>query len=101
MLKALKQLVNLFLVNGYAFGGDVSIVSENLGIVGASGTKFVISLNAPATVWGGKILQKEGATLSNNFILKAATEFINRVGYSVTSSVKYDGTKEEIVITIA
>ena len=102
LLAALKQLVNLFLVNGYAFGGKVSIASEkNMSIAGASGTKFLISLSAPATIWGGRILQMEGATLSNNFVLKAATELINRAGYAVASSIKYDGSTEEITITIA
>jgi hypothetical protein len=101
LLAALKQLVNLFLVNGYAFGGNVSISSENMSIAGASGTKFLISLNAPATIWGGRILQMEGATLSNNFVLKVATELINRAGYAVASSIKYDGSIEEISITIA
>jgi hypothetical protein len=93
ILAAVRQLVNLFLLNGYALGGSVSMTNEN-------GTKIVISLNSPATLWGGKILQSEGAKLSNNFLLKAATELIKRAGYSSSSSVKYDATSEDITISI-
>lgn len=100
MLSSLQQLVNLFLINGYAFGGSVSIASENMGLPGATGTKFLISLNGPATLWGGKILQQEGAKLSNNFVQKVATELIHRAGYASSSSVKYDGTSEEMLIRI-
>ncbi len=101
LLAALRQLVNIFLISGYAFGGSVSIASENLSRLDASGTKFLISLNAPATIWGGRILQTQGSTLSNDFVLKVATELINRAGYAIASSIKYDGTIEEIAITIS
>jgi K+-transporting ATPase c subunit len=49
LLAALKQLVNLFLVNGFAFGGNVSIIAEGVDPSNAKGAKFSISLNAPAT----------------------------------------------------
>lgn len=94
ILATVRQLVNIFLINGYAMGGSVSMSKEN-------GTKIVISLNSPATLWGGKILQSERAKLNNNFLLKAAMELVNRAGYySASSSIKYDGTSEEITITI-
>lgn len=94
ILATVRQLVNVFLINGYAMGGSVSMSKEN-------GTKIVISLNSPATLWGGKILQSERAKLNNNFLLKAAMELVNRAGYySASSSIKYDGTSEEITITI-
>ncbi len=67
----------------------------------ASGAKFLISLNAPAMAWGGRILQMERATVSNDFVLKAATELIRRAGYTLSSSIKYEGTDEEISITIS
>ena len=101
LLGALKQLVNLFLVNGYAFGGSVSLASESTSPLDARGAKFSILLNAPATLWGGKILQKEKARLSNSFLQKAATELIFRAGYISSSSVKYEGTDEYISITIS
>jgi hypothetical protein len=100
LLKSLKQLIALFLVNGYAFGGSVSIVGEGNG-VSASGAQFSISLIAPATLWGGKILQMQGATLNNDFVLKVAIELVARAGYDIfSSSIKYDGTKEDINFTI-
>jgi hypothetical protein len=42
----------------------------------------------------------ERATVSNDFVLKAATELIRRAGYTLSSSIKYEGTDEEISITI-
>eukprot|EP00980_Cylindrotheca_fusiformis_P020298 scaffold7340_cov128-Cylindrotheca_fusiformis.AAC.1 len=100
LLAALQQLVNLFLVNGYAFGGNASLTAEGTNPWSAKGASFLISLNAPATLWGGKILQKEGAIISNSFVTKAATELIRRSGYEVASSIKYDGTTENISINI-
>jgi hypothetical protein len=100
LLKSLKQLIALFLVNGYAFGGSVSIVAEGSG-VSASGAQFSISLIAPATLWGGKILQMQAATLNNDFVLKVAIELVTRAGYEIfSSSIKYVGTNEEIIFTI-
>ena len=46
------------------------------------------------------MLQAEGATLSNSFVTKAATEVINRAGYEVSSAIKYEGSTENIVLTI-
>jgi hypothetical protein len=77
----------LFLLNGYAMGGSVSI---------SDGNKIIISLSSSATLWGGKILQSEGAKLNNNFLLKAAVELVSRAGYSSSPSVKYEGTSEDI-----
>lgn len=95
---ALQQLVNLFLISGYAFGGDVAMVANDSG--NARGTKFKISLNAPATLWGGQVLQQEGAALSNNFLLKCVTELLARAGYDSTSTTKYEGTTEVITVTV-
>lgn len=124
LLASLKQLVNLFLLSGYAFGGNVSIAKEGESLGSAKGTKFAIRLDAPATrkccmmyrisacihrltdvfvcltVWSGKVLQADGAKLSNSFLTKAATELINRAGYQVSSAIKYEGTSENIAITI-
>lgn len=102
MLASLEQLVNLFLVNGFAFSGSVSIVSDNAATLDASGTKYSIRLTAPATLWGGQALQQEGATLLNDFVFKAARELCYRAGYGVSSSsITYeDGAVEETVFTI-
>jgi hypothetical protein len=93
---ALRQLVNLFLINGYAMGASVSKA-------GAEGSpKIVISLNSPANLWGGRILQSEGAKLDNDFIVKTAMELIRRAGFGASSAtVKYAGAIEEITISVA
>lgn len=100
LLVGLKQLVNLFLVNGYAFNGSVSILSDSRDSTSAAGAKFLLSLNSPATIWSSKILQAEGAKVSNSFLTKAATEFVRHTGYKVSSTIKYDGTTENITIIV-
>ena len=63
--------------------------------------RIIVTLSSPATLWGGKILQSEGAKLNNDFLLKASIELVRRAGYYLASSaVKYDGTSEEITITL-
>lgn len=47
-----------------------------------AGTKFVATLEAPAILWGGRILQLEGDPLSNDFFTKTAVELIRRAGES-------------------
>jgi hypothetical protein len=101
LFASLKQLVNLFLINGFAVSGSVSIVSDNAATIDANGTKYSIRLTAPATLWGGQALQQEGATLLNDFVFKAARELCYRAGYGVSSSsITYAGSVEETVFTI-
>ena len=101
LLAALRQMVSLFLVNGFAFDGAVSTVSETAGSVSASGTRYRITLNAPATIWGGRALQQQRAVLNNDFVLKTAEEISRRAGFEVVSpSISYDGIREEILFTV-
>jgi hypothetical protein len=81
-------------------GGSVSIVPSDSNQVSSSGAKIIISLNAPVTLWGGTILQMEGAALNNDFLQKTVMELLKRAGYLSTSQVKYDGLREELTITI-
>ena len=97
-VKALQQLVNLFLIGGYAFGADVYMEPSSTG--SARGTKYTITLNAPATLWGGEVLQQEGAAVNNSFVLKAVTEFLKRSGSMSSSTIRYDGTKEIDTVTL-
>lgn len=98
LLSGLRQIVTLFLMNGYAFKGDVAM-SDKKG--GGALAKYVVTLSASATLWSGKVLQSEGDPLDNNFLLKTLTEYIRRSGYDNTkSSIKYDGQTEEITITV-
>jgi hypothetical protein len=45
-----------------------------------AGTKMLVTLNAPAILWGGRILQSERDPLSNDFFTKTAVELIGRAG---------------------
>jgi hypothetical protein len=96
LLASIGQLTKLFLVNGFAFDGNVSIVKDD-----SSGTELCISLINPATLWSGKALQRRKADPTNCFILKAACELATRAGLTVaSSSVKYDGNQEKTYIKI-
>ena len=96
---ALKQMVNYFLVNGFALSGSAERVvkSDN----DSNGIQFKMVLNAPATLWGGRALQQQGSDLQNDFLLKAAKEYVTRAGYLVlSSSTKYPGTTQESFLSI-
>jgi hypothetical protein len=98
MLSAFKQLVKLFLVNGFAWDGSAEIEKRGLGL-NASGTQFTITLVTPATLWSGKALQLRRANPINSFILKAANEIARRAGYKTVALVKYEGSKEISTLT--
>jgi hypothetical protein len=99
LLLAIQKLVNLFLINGYAFRADVSMNTSDAN-ANASGTKFVVNLQAPAILWSGMVLQLEKEPLSNDFLLKTMTELFKRAGYTISSSTKFDSRSEEIVVRI-
>ena len=99
ILRAFKQLVMLFLVNGFAWDGNAEIEKRGLGL-DASGTQFTITLTTPATLWSGKALQLRRANPVNSFILKAANEVARRAGYKTVAIVKYEGSKEISTLTI-
>ena len=95
-LASLTQLTKLFLLNGFAFDGNASIVKQD-----SSGTEYCISLTNPATLWSGKALQKQKADPINHFILKAATELLNRAGFAIkSSSLKYEANVEKTYLKI-
>ena len=96
LLSAIQQIITLFLINGYAFKGDVVSVSDSTSAL----AKYVITLTAPVTLWGSRILQLEGDPLDNNFLLKAVAEYIRRSGYETTSKTKFDGPTQKITLTV-
>jgi len=104
VLRALRQLTNLFLINGFAFGGRASLLKEGNGRMAespSSGAEFEIRFNAPATLWSGKALQLRKANPGNDFILKCARVMLSRSGYSIkSSSVKYSINEEITAFTI-
>lgn len=50
LLITLSQLINLFLINGFAFKGDVTIVSPGKQSNSAFGTEFCITMTLPANL---------------------------------------------------
>lgn len=107
VLKSLQQLVNLFLVNGFAFDGKVELKKD--GVDGKKGrvygSQYVVTLTAPANLWSGKSLQQlwkknnkgnSPPPPPNDFLHKTAKVLLHRAGFEeVISSVKYT-TSEEI-----
>ena len=98
VLASLKQLTNLFLLNGFAWDGKVELVKDSGEGVGS---KFEITLTAPATLWSGQALQLRKAKPLNDFMIKTARIFLARSGYQLASnSVKYTSTQEISTFTI-
>lgn len=103
VLAAVKQMVNLFVVSGFAFDGNATILKRNgENAVGAAGTQFCITFTSPATLWSGQSLKaKSNAVLTNDFALKTAREMLSRAGYKVANaSVKYANNQEITTFTV-
>lgn len=87
----------LFLLNGFAWDGSASLVSESPN----GKLQFCLSLVSPATLWGGRALQSENCSLGNDFLLKVAQRVVERYGYhNVGSTVKYEGNSELTYLTM-
>lgn len=95
---SIQQLVNLFLINGYAFNGSVNIKKEGKN-GGLSGAQIDIILTAPANLWSGQALQLKKAFPTNDFIAKTTKVMLRRAGFQVSSSVKYTSSDEITTIT--
>ena len=64
VLAGLQQLVSLFLVNGFAFGGSAAMVDQK-----ANGaTQFCLTLSSPANLWGAQSLQFGQCVLVNDYL---------------------------------
>lgn len=93
VLSAVKQMVNLFVLSGFAFDGSTSILSYNG--TNAVGTQFAITFTSPVTLWSGQSLQAKKAILTNDFALKTVKAMMSRAGYKVTNAtVKYANNQE-------
>jgi hypothetical protein len=101
VLKSLQQLVNLFLVNGYAFNGKVELKKDGVD-GGVHGSQYIITLTAPANLWSGKSLQQlKNAKPTNDFIGKTAKVMLNRAGFeAIRTSLKYTTSEEITTIEI-
>lgn len=92
---AVRQMVNLFVISGFAFDGKVSIVQAGKSTSDAAGTVISIAFTSPATLWSGQALKAKKAKVTNDFALKTARALVSRAGYSVTNtSVKFANNQE-------
>lgn len=96
LLAAIKQLVNLFLVKGFAWAGSASMVPNKDGTM-----QFSITFTSPATLWSGQSLKAKNALLTNDFALKTVKAMVSRAGYGVANaSVKYANNQEITTFTV-
>jgi hypothetical protein len=111
LLASIKQLVNLFVISGFAWDGNASILmptggrkqreqpsssrisssinggggddddDDNRRVSTAAGAQFVITLTSPATLWSGRSVKARNAILKNDFVYKTVCELLSRAGY--------------------
>jgi len=102
VLKAIVQLKTLFVINGFAFDGNV-FISKDSATKGSSaiGTEFTCKFTAPATLWSGQALQQKGVKVTNAFFLKTASALLRRGGFAVSNpSLEYTSNQEITTFTI-
>ena len=88
-LAAIKQMVNLFTLSGFAWEGRVESGSS------IKDTQFSIIFTSPATLWSGQSLAAKKAAVTNDFALKTVKAIAARAGYKVVNdSVQYKGNQE-------
>eukprot|EP00986_Skeletonema_menzelii_P004701 scaffold1633_cov147-Skeletonema_menzelii.AAC.18 len=91
-LAAIKQMVNLFTLSGFAWEGGASMVQSGSSI---KDTQFSIIFTSPATLWSGQSLAAKKAAVTNDFVLKTVKALATRAGYRVVNdSVNYKGNQE-------
>ncbi|KAL7478336.1 hypothetical protein ACHAW6_004105 [Cyclotella cf. meneghiniana] len=102
VLASIMQMVNLFVISGFAWDGAASISKQGKAESDAAGTEFTIVFTSPATLWSGQALKAKNAVLINDFLLKTAKALLSRAGYHVVkSSVTYTNNQEVTSFTIA
>jgi len=90
-LAAIKQMVNLFTLSGFAWEGGASLVQGS----SIKDTQFSIIFTSPATLWSGQSLAAKKDVVTNDFALKTVKAMATRAGYKVVNdSVKYKGNQE-------
>lgn len=99
ILAAIKQMVNLFLVQGFAWDGNATMQTSEA--KGRGATQFTITFTSPATLWSGQSLQAKNAVLLNDFALKTVKAILSRAGYKVENAmVKYKNNQEITSFTV-
>mmetsp|Transcript_12350 Transcript_12350/g.27042 ORF Transcript_12350/g.27042 Transcript_12350/m.27042 type:complete len:118 (-) Transcript_12350:233-586(-) len=101
LLPVVKQIVKLFLINGFALDGSVEMTLLPRGSGNSNGIQLSITLISPSNLWSGKALQSLRMNPTNDFILKTVESMVTKLGYNVlSSSVKYTKTEELSILTI-
>ena len=96
---AIKQMVALFLVEGFAFGGEAKMQPDKSS--GAAGVQFTMTFTSPVTLWSGQSLKSKNAVLLNDFALKTVKAMMSRAGYTVVNdTVKYVNNQEVTTFTV-
>mmetsp|Transcript_33174 Transcript_33174/g.66927 ORF Transcript_33174/g.66927 Transcript_33174/m.66927 type:complete len:396 (-) Transcript_33174:38-1225(-) len=101
VLKALKQLVVLFVINGFAFDGNAVISKAGKSLGSGGGTEFTVTLTSPATLWSGQALQLRRSKVTNDYFQKTARALLSRAGYDLSNAtIKYNENQEITTFTI-
>lgn len=97
--KAVRQLMNLFLLNGFAYDGIFSVLSFD---PEKRKLEMQVKLTSPANLWSGKCLQIRNTLVKNDFFGKTAKVLIGQKSdFKVTKySVQYTKTEEITTISI-
>ena len=102
----LSQLVKLFVINGFAWEGNVERMQQQPKLQSSTANgvavTYCLTLQSPATLWGSQSLRVSRAPLRNDFLRKTARQLVaRRMGGRVTaSSVQWEGNDERTYLTI-
>ena len=89
VLAAIQQMVNLFVISGFAWSGNASMQTKSADNDNGAGTQISITFTSPATLWSGSSLQaKKNAVLTNDFALKTAKAMMSRAGFFSPASTR-------------
>lgn len=90
------QLVVLFVINGYAFSGNVSEESS-----GVAQRTYCFTLESPANLWSSNVLSFERGTLDNDFLGKVVLAWLRSSNITVSSyKVRTEGNREKTYVTL-
>ena len=97
LLANLKQLLNLFQVNGYLLGYDAVLAAGN--------AKLTVTVSAPATRWSQEVLAQRKCLLGNAFELKAVLAYLRACGveyapYNPSRDTRFRGLDVTHTITL-
>jgi hypothetical protein len=97
MTGSFEQLVKLFVINGYAWSGNVSEES----FPAKAQRTFCFSLESPTNLWSAKALAFERSKIDNNFLGKVILEWLRGTNISALDyKVRTEGNLEKTYVTV-